>query len=431
MNGIEGSQCRWADASRRIGEGLAQLDDREAVEQAGHVLHDLDYAVSTAIFEAFQSAPNLSGPADYPCCMAVALVPNRTDSESRSVGPETRFRFVDLFAGIGGIRLGLERAGGQCVYTVEIDRFARQTYEANFGAVNADDVRRIDPDSLPPYDVLAAGFPCQPFSIAGVSKKASLGRQHGFADETSGNLFFEIIRIAERTRPPVLFLENVKNLRSHDKGRTFAIILQELRRIGYETWDGVVDSRRWVPQHRERTFIIARRVESFPLGIEFRVVPPPAGEGPRLRTILERDVPSRYQLSEALWSYLQAYAIKHRAAGNGFGYRLFGPNDVAGTLSARYYKDGAEILIRMASGPPRRLTPLECARLMGFPNPRRVLQGHAPVAHGGITEFLIPVSDRQAYKQFGNSVVVPVVEHLGRQVAALLARAPGHARADQ
>lgn len=339
---------------------------------------------------------------------------------------EVPFRFVDLFAGIGGIRLGLERAGGSCVYTVEIDRHARRTYETNFGPVHADDVRLVDPDSLPQHDVLAAGFPCQPFSIAGVSKKASLGREHGFADEKSGNLFFEIVRIADGTRPPVIFLENVKNLRSHDGGRTFAIILSELRRIGYEPWHGVVDARRWVPQHRERTFIIARRTDAFATETDLKVTGPPLGTGPTLRTILESEVSQRYQLSEALWTYLQAYAVKHRAAGNGFGYRLFGPDDVAGTLSARYYKDGAEILIRTNHGPPRRLTPVECARLMGFPNPRHVpYEDSAKATNGVVQEFLIPVSDRQAYKQLGNSVVVPVIEHLGRQVAQLLVAMPG------
>jgi DNA (cytosine-5)-methyltransferase 1 len=356
------------------------------------------------------------------------LVPTKSDgSAPAGVNDEGQasFRFIDLFAGIGGIRLGLQRAGGSCVYTVEIDRFARRTYEANFGPVHADDVRLVDPDSIPPYEVLAAGFPCQPFSIAGVSKKASLGREHGFADETSGNLFFEIIRIADRTRPPVLFLENVKNLRSHDRGRTFAIILSELRRIGYEPWHGVVDARRWVPQHRERTFIIARRTDAFATGKDLTVSGPPPGDGPTLRAILESDVSERYQLSEALWTYLQAYAVKHRAAGNGFGFRLFGPDDVAGTLSARYYKDGSEILIRTTTGPPRRLTPVECARLMGFPSPRNVSPDESVPTNGRGEEFLIPVSDRQAYKQLGNSVVVPVIEHLGRQVAALLVAKPG------
>jgi DNA (cytosine-5)-methyltransferase 1 len=368
-----------------------------------------------------RNAPQSERGADYPS-MTVLLAPETTDSEwgSSEAPSDGRFRFVDLFAGIGGIRLGLERAGGRCVYTVEIDRFARQTYEANFGPVDAEDVRLVDPRNLPPYDVLAAGFPCQPFSIAGVSKKASLGREHGFADETSGNLFFEIVRIADRTRPSVLLLENVKNLRSHDGGRTFATILRHLRQIGYEPWDGVVNATAWVPQHRERTFIIARRVDTFGSG-PIDVIGPPAGAGPRLGSILESDVPSRYQLSDALWHYLQAYAIKHRAAGHGFGYRLFGPDDVSGTLSARYYKDGAEILIRTVAGPPRRLTPVECARLMGFPNPRQTDQKSSGLFRDR-SEFVIPVSDRQAYKQFGNSVVVPVIHHLGAQVASILDR---------
>jgi DNA (cytosine-5)-methyltransferase 1 len=334
---------------------------------------------------------------------------------------DSSFTFVDLFAGIGGIRMGLERAGGVCVYTVELDHFARQTYEANFGRVDAQDVRKVSPADLPAYDVLAAGFPCQPFSIAGVSKKSSLGRAHGFDDATSGNLFFEITRLAAATKPPVLFLENVKNLRTHDGGRTFARIIGDLRDLNYEPWNRVVDSQAYVPQHRERTFIVAYRKDLFGEGTfqpELRTVE----RRPKLRSILEPDPPASYVLSEPLWSYLQKYALKHRAAGNGFGYRLFGPDEVAGTLSARYYKDGAEILIRTETGPPRRLTPVECARLMGFPNPRIDRSGKKVARHSR-ARFLIPVSDRQAYKQLGNSVVVPVVAELGRHVADLLSSA--------
>ena len=323
---------------------------------------------------------------------------------------DAAFRFIDLFAGIGGLRLGLEQAGGKCVYSVEIDRHAQATYAANFGPIDEADVRAVDPSTLPAYEVLAAGFPCQPFSIAGVSKKASLGREHGFADEKSGNLFFEIVRIAEATKPPVLFLENVKNLRSHDRGRTFTVILAELERLGYDITHKVVDAASWVPQHRERTFIIGLRRDTFG-GQRFVFPPLPATRRPVLRDVLDSWVDRKYVLTPHLWNYLQAYAEKHRAAGNGFGYGLGGGNDIARTLSARYYKDGSEILIDTAGSVPRRLTPVECARLMGFPDPKQVTAGDlpSPNAHGS---FTIPVSDTQAYRQFGNSVVVPVIRHL-------------------
>jgi DNA (cytosine-5)-methyltransferase 1 len=331
------------------------------------------------------------------------------------------FRFIDLFAGIGGIRLGLERAGGQCVYSVEIDRYARRTYEANFGSCEAVDIRDVLPQDLPEYDVLAAGFPCQPFSIAGVTKKLSLGREHGFADKTSGNLFFEIVRLAEATSPAILFLENVKNLRSHDRGNTFRVILGELDRLGYEVSHDIVDAKSWVPQHRERTFIIGLNRAQFH-GARFEFPPLPATSRPVMRDVLDSWFDKRYVLSEHLWKYLQEYSRKHRAAGNGFGYGLVTGDDVSRTLSARYYKDGSEILVDTAGKQPRRLTPVECARLMGYPHPYQIAPSTplASVAHSPDT-FVIPVSDSQAYKQFGNSVVVPVVEHLGRAVAELLA----------
>ena len=242
--------------------------------------------------------------------MAPALL-----SVSRRIPRE--FRFVDLFAGIGGLRLGLEAAGGRCVYSVEIDRYAQATYAANFGPIDESDVRAVDPAGLPPYDVLAAGFPCQPFSIAGVSKKASLGHEHGFADKTSGNLFFEITRIADATKPPILFLENVKNLRSHDKGRTFQVILGELDALGYEVVNDIVDAAHWVPQHRERTFMIGLRREVFG-DRKFAFPPLPATQRPVLRDVLESWVDRKYVLTEHLWEYLQGYAKKHREAGHGF-----------------------------------------------------------------------------------------------------------------
>lgn len=334
--------------------------------------------------------------------------------------PPAPFTFVDLFAGIGGIRLGLEAAGGTCVYSVEIDRWARRTYAANFGPCEGSDIREVNPDDLPPYDVLAAGFPCQPFSIAGVSKKLSLGRTHGFADAVSGNLFFEIVRLVEATLPKILFLENVKNLRSHDGGNTFRVILSELDRMGYDVAHRIVDARHWVPQHRERTFIIGFRRAVFQ-GRRYVFPPLPAGTAPRLRTVLDSWYEPKYVLSSHLWTYLQAYALRHRSRGNGFGYGLVTGNDVARTLSARYYKDGSEILVDTAGPLPRRLTPVECARLMGFPNPRRVDPATPldmiPRTPGS---FVIPVSDTQAYRQFGNSVVVPVVQHLALAMSSQL-----------
>jgi DNA (cytosine-5)-methyltransferase 1 len=322
------------------------------------------------------------------------------------------FRFVDLFAGIGGIRMGLESAGGRCVYTVEIDRFAVQTYEANFGHVEAGDIRGVPVEAIPDYEVLAGGFPCQPFSLAGVSKKLSLGRQHGFGDEKSGNLFFEIVRLIDDapTPPPVLFLENVKHLTRHDQGRTFGVIHNTLEDRGYNLAWRVVDAKPWVPQHRERTYIVGLHRDVYgEQTFDFPDTPEDSAY-PTLDSVLEVDsVPDRYVLSDHLWNYLQEYARKHREKGNGFGYGLVGRDDTARTLSARYHKDGSEILIETGGPTPRRLTPRECARLMGYPE-----------------DFVIPVSDTQAYRQFGNSVVVPVIKHLAKALAAQvrLRRAP-------
>ena len=327
--------------------------------------------------------------------------------------PKPAFRFIDLFAGIGGIRTGLERVGGKCVYTVEFDRFAMQTYSANFGEVGRDGSRRKEPprdiyevrvSELPPYDVLAAGFPCQPFSLAGVSKKLSLGRKHGFDDKKSGNLFFEIARLIDEAPapPPVLFLENVKHLMRHDNGKTFRVIRDTLEDRGYNLSVAVIDAQAWVPQHRERTFIVGFHRDVFGAGHFAFPTERPAGPPPVLGDILLADpVDPKYTLTPHLWTYLQAYAEKHRAAGNGFGFGLVDASRVTRTLSARYHKDGSEILVRQREGPPRRLTPRECARLMGYPD-----------------SFEIPVSDTQAYRQFGNSVVVPVIESLAKALAA-------------
>jgi DNA (cytosine-5)-methyltransferase 1 len=313
---------------------------------------------------------------------------------------ERKFRFIDLFCGIGGFRIAFQRAGGECVFSSDWDKFSQQTYEANFGERPHDDIREVDIDSIEPFDILCAGFPCQPFSLAGVSKKNSLGRKHGFEDQKQGNLFFSIEKILATHRPPAFVLENVKHLYRHDGGNTFKIIYDILaNKLGYHVYAAIIDAQAVVPQHRERMFLIGfkeRRLFDFP---KFPL------EGPKLSSILDTDVPEKYTLSDHLWNYLQNYARKHQSAGNGFGFSLFTANDVARTLSARYHKDGSEILI--SQGPnrnPRRLTPRECSRLMGFPK-----------------NFKIPVSDTQAYRQFGNSVVVPVVEQVAKQVVRALA----------
>lgn len=306
-----------------------------------------------------------------------------------------KLKFIDLFCGIGGFRIAFEHAGAECVFSSDWDKFSQQTYEANFGEKPHGDIRSVAIADIPKFDILCGGFPCQPFSIAGVSKKISLGRKHGFEDEKQGNLFFSIADILDYHRPPAFVLENVKHLYRHDGGRTFKIIHDILTNaLGYQVHLAIIDARGMVPQHRERLFIVgfqpARDFE-FP---DFPV------EGPKLASILDSEVSDKYTLSNHLWKYLQDYARKHRAAGNGFGFGLFTGNDVARTLSARYYKDGSEILISQGQKKnPRRLTPRECARLMGYP-----------------LDFKIPVSDTQAYRQFGNSVVVPVIERIARAV---------------
>ena len=311
----------------------------------------------------------------------------------------SHFRFIDLFAGIGGFHLGLTSAGGECVFASEWDEYASKTYSANFGLRPAGDITAIDPHRIPHHDVLTAGFPCQPFSIAGVSKANALGRKHGFSHPTQGTLFFNVREIIRVKRPQAFILENVKNLVSHDKGNTFKVILQTLREeLGYHVWHQVIDARRVVPQHRERIYIVGFRED---VDFEF---PNFRDRKPRLDSILESEVEAKYTLTPKLWKYLQAYAEKHRKAGNGFGYGLASLEGVTRTLSARYYKDGSEILIPQGRGRnPRRLTPRECARLMGYPD-----------------KFKIVCSDTRAYKQFGNSVVVPVVASIARAVAKRL-----------
>ena len=344
----------------------------------------------------------------------------RRPSSSAAVSP---FRFIDLFAGIGGMRRGFEAAGGQCVFTCEWNKFSQQTYLANYSSASrhhtfAGDITQIQADDVPPHDVLLAGFPCQPFSIAGVSKKNALGKRHGFHCEAQGTLFFDVARILESRRPRAFLLENVKNLVGHDKGRTFEVIRRTLEdELGYHMSYRVIDAKGLVPQHRERIFM-AGFADDCSFDLADVPVPHPSN-GPRLDEILhpqdgteaqddpytdeKGQVRSKYTLTNHLWEYLQAYAEKHRRRGNGFGFGLVGPHDVARTISARYYKDGAEILVRQDGRNPRRLTPRECSRLMGFDKPRE-------------SSFQIPVSDTQAYRQFGNAVVVPVVERIANHM---------------
>jgi DNA (cytosine-5)-methyltransferase 1 len=314
------------------------------------------------------------------------------------------FTFVDLFAGIGGMRLGLEQNGGRCVFTSEWDRSAQKTYHAWFGEIPHGDIRQIKPRDIPDHDILAAGFPCQPFSIAGVSKKKSLGREHGFKDQTQGTLFFHLAEIIQVKRPPVLLLENVKNLRSHDKGQTWKVIRGTLEKLGYVIFDRIIDAAAWVPQHRERIFIVGFDRHVFGDAPDFQFPEMPEGPAPKFRDILDRDTAAKYTLTDHLWKYLQNYAKKHKAKGNGFGFGMTNLDGVSRTLSARYYKDGSEVLIPQGRGQnPRRLSPREAARLMGFPD-----------------ELPVVVSDTQAYKQFGNAVVPLVVAAIGRQIVQAL-----------
>lgn len=377
---------------------------------------------------------------------------------------QAEFRFIDLFAGIGGIRKGFEAIGGECVFTSEWDKYAVRTYKANH---YCDPVRhrfnrdirditlsaRIDVDEdtayrhidqqIPDHHLLLAGFPCQPFSLAGVSKKNSLGRKHGFECDAQGTLFFDVARIIVAKRPAIFLLENVKNLKSHDKGKTFRIICETLDELGYEVADvdaprsrdpKVIDARQFLPQHRERIVLVGFRRDldlhqGFTLKDIDKVIPQ---RRPTFGELLDKEVDSKYILTPKLWEYLYQYARKHREKGNGFGFGLTGPHDVARTLSARYHKDGSEILVDRGFDEnlpfhgehnqhhrPRRLTPQECARLMGFDAP-------------GESNFVIPVSDTQAYRQFGNSVVVPVFEAVARlmQSRILAAKAKTGQRID-
>ena len=312
------------------------------------------------------------------------------------------FTFVDLFSGIGGIRIPFDGLGGRCVFSADYDSYCQITYRENFEEVSGSDINLISAESIPDHDILCAGFPCQPFSLPGVSARIGLDRAHGFGDKLQGNLFFDIVRILKAQRPKVFLLENVKNLVSHDRGNTFSVIKSELTALGYTISYQVVDAARFVPQHRERIFIVGfdnQRYGDF----VFQFPELPSKRKIELRSIIEDEVDDKYTLSDALWKCLQDQRARHTAKGNGFGFNLVDLDKdlVTKALVARYYKDGKEILIKQFGKNPRRLTPRECANLMGFPK-----------------SFKIVVSDTRAYRQFGNSVVVPVIRWMAKKIVA-------------
>ena len=319
----------------------------------------------------------------------------------------SKFTFIDLFAGMGGFRLAMEAQGGKCVFSSEWNTYAQKTYEANFGEIPYGDITKEETKAAIPvyFDVLCAGFPCQPFSIAGVSKKKSLGRETGFRDKTQGTLFFDVADIISRHRPKAFFLENVKNLVSHDKGNTFKVICETLEELDYSIHYRVMDGQEYVPQHRERIMIVGFDRKVFHNSERF-VFPEVTGARHALVDILEEAPDPKYTLSDKLWNYLQKYAMKHQAKGNGFGFGMASLDGVTRTLSARYYKDGSEILVPQGQGMnPRRLTPRECARLMGYPPNYRI----------------DVVSDVQAYRQCGNSVVVPLITAVAHNLVEAMA----------
>ncbi|WP_312612150.1 DNA (cytosine-5-)-methyltransferase [Oscillibacter sp.] len=350
------------------------------------------------LFEALSEYTEASGQSVQDCVSgAVIQLLNRHKPATKN--KTSAFTFIDLFAGIGGMRIAFDRAGGHCVYSNEWNKYSQQTYFANFGEQPDGDITKVNADEIPDHDILVAGFPCQPFSIAGVSKKNSLGRATGFEDKTQGTLFFDVCRILKAKRPKAFMLENVKNLCSHDRGRTFKVILESLEELDYEVFYQVLDGQNFVPQHRERILIVGFDRQKYGSDIDFSFDITPVEPKPVMQDILEATVDDRFTLSDKLWTYLQNYAAKHKAAGNGFGYGLAPLAGVSRTLSARYYKDGSEVLIPQPGRNPRKLTPRECARLQGFPD-----------------TFKIPVSDTQAYKQFGNSVVVPLMANVAKLI---------------
>lgn len=319
----------------------------------------------------------------------------------------TKFKFIDLFAGIGGFRIALQNNGGKCVFSSEIDVAAQRTYEMNFGEVPFGDIKEFtDPkitdkqlDKLiPDHDVLAAGFPCQPFSLAGVSARNFLGKVHGFKDDNQGNLFFHILRIVKVKKPKVLFLENVKNLRSHENGKTFATIKKMIEELGYNFKHAIINSQTMVPQRRQRTYMVC-----FKNGIVDFEFPKFTGEPLPLKSILEKSVSAEFTISDRLWAGHQNRSTRNKNRGTGFTVKVADPEKPSNTLVARYYKDGKECLIPQKNKNPRKLTPRECARLQGYPE-----------------TFILAQSNSAAYKQFGNSVSVPVIEKISKEIVKQL-----------
>ena len=398
----------------------SQADFSDLRKQAGLSLEELSGQVGFSVRTLYRWERGETKPRKA----AIRILENIVKQTRPNIEGETAFRFIDLFAGIGGMRRAFEPLGGRCVFTSEWNLHAQRTYQANYHCDHAiaGDITEVPVGNIPCHDLLLAGFPCQPFSIAGVSKKNALKQPHGFRCETQGTLFFEVARIIEAHQPRAFLLENVKNLVSHNRGKTFELIRRTLvEELGYQIHWKVLDARSWVPQHRERIFIVGFREPNDFTFDDFRI----PSDNPTIQSVLHPEdgsepeeapwtqgrratVDSKYILSDHLWNYLQNYAAKHRAAGNGFGYGLVGPKDVSRTLSARYYKDGSEILIRRGKRNPRRLTPRECARLMGFDR-------------SGEQKFVIPVSDTQAYRQFGNAVVVPCVSAVARRMLPWIA----------
>lgn len=358
--------------------------------------------VDDAIYEELSDYSAINGQS-LQDSLSIAIRQLLVKSKEEQPHKDTDYTFIDLFAGIGGMRIAYEAAGGHCVYSNEWNKYSQQTYYANFGEQPDGDITKVNAEDIPDHDILVAGFPCQPFSIAGVSKKQSLGRATGFEDKTQGTLFFDVCRILKAKRPKAFMLENVKNLCSHDRGRTFKVIQESLAELNYKMFFQIIDGKAYVPQHRERIVIVGFDMERYGHDVDFRFDLQPLAKQPVIKDILETDVNEKYTLSDKLWIYLQNYAAKHKAAGNGFGYGIAPLDGISRTISARYYKDGSEILIAQEGKNPRRLTPRECARLQGFPD-----------------SFKIPVSDTQAYKQFGNSVVVPLMAEVAKLVVGKL-----------
>ncbi len=374
--------------------------DNEGLAYATHYLQSNDEVYNYYKSEAEDYIKNIVGESEFNY-----KIPFKYDVPFPP--PENpKFKFIDLFAGIGGFRIAFQELSGKCVFSSEWNKYAKKTYDANFGEVPFGDITKTDEKKIPDHDILMGGFPCQPFSIAGVSKKNSLGKKHGFLDETQGTLFFDIARIIKEKRPKAFLLENVKNLKSHDKGNTFKVIEKTLKKLGYKIFSKVIDAKHYVPQHRERIFIVGFHRDHFKGKLDFSFPIPPDNEQ-KFKNILEKSVNKKYTLTDNLWVYLQNYAKKHQAKGNGFGFGMTDLNGVSRTLSARYYKDGSEVLIPQTKGlNPRRLTPKECKNLMGYPNRFKIDD--------------TGVSDTQLYKQFGNSVVLPVVRAVAKQLVLFI-----------